>query len=70
MNGITLEFLKLVFEIMTDQQLVESANGSKMVSDNVNSPAHYNHGGVECIEALKAATVGLQTGGERRCRNR
>lgn len=24
MNGITLEFLKLVFEIMTDQQLVEA----------------------------------------------
>lgn len=31
------------------------ANGSKKVSDNVNSPAHYNQGCVECIEALKAA---------------
>ena len=24
MNGITLEFMKLVFEIMADQQLVEA----------------------------------------------
>lgn len=32
-----------------------SSNGGKMVTDNVNSPAHYNQGGVECIEALKAA---------------
>lgn len=32
-----------------------SANGSKMVSDNVNHPAHYTAGGIECIDALKAA---------------
>jgi hypothetical protein len=24
--------------------------------DNVNHPAHYNQGGIECIEAIKAAT--------------
>jgi hypothetical protein len=23
--------------------------------DNVNHPAHYNQGGIECIEAIKAA---------------
>ena len=28
--------------------------------DNVDHPAHYNQGGVECIDALKAATVGLE----------
>ena len=28
--------------------------------DNVDRPAHYNQGGVECIDALKAATVGLE----------
>lgn len=28
--------------------------------DNVNHPEHYTAGGVECIEALKAATVGLE----------
>lgn len=26
--------------------------------DNVNHPIHYNQGGIECIEAIKAATVG------------
>ena len=29
-------------------------------NDTVNHPSHYTSGGVECIEALKAATVGLE----------
>ena len=29
-------------------------------NDNVNHPRHYNEGGIECIEALKAATTGLE----------
>lgn len=28
--------------------------------DNVNHPSHYTQGGIECIDALKAATVGLE----------
>lgn len=28
--------------------------------DNVNHPAHYTQGGIECIEAIEAATVGLE----------
>lgn len=28
-----------------------------MGKDNVNHPVHYTQGGIECIEALKAATV-------------
>lgn len=28
--------------------------------DNINHPAHYTQGGVECIEAIAAATVGLE----------
>lgn len=36
------------------------------MKDNVNSPAHYTQGGIECIEALKAATVG-KTGIEAVC---
>lgn len=28
--------------------------------DNVNHPSHYTQGGVECIDALAAATVNLQ----------
>ena len=29
-----------------------------MEYDVVNKPRHYNQGGIECIDALKAATVG------------
>ena len=29
-------------------------------SDNVNHPSHYTQGGIECIDALKAAVVGLK----------
>ena len=27
------------------------------MNDNVNHPKHYNQGGIECIDAIKAATV-------------
>ena len=37
-----------------------------MQKDNVNHPSHYTHGGIECIDAIKAATVGL-TGIEAVC---
>ena len=30
------------------------------MNDNVNHPSHYTQGGVECIEALKAATANLK----------
>ena len=36
------------------------------VPDAVNHPSHYTQGGIECIDALKAATVGL-TGIEAVC---
>lgn len=36
------------------------------MSDNVNHPSHYNQGGIECIDAIKAATVG-KTGIEAFC---
>ncbi len=29
------------------------------MTDNVNSPSHYTQGGIECIEAIKAACQGL-----------
>lgn len=29
-----------------------------LVADNVNHPKHYTQGGIECIDAIKAATVG------------
>lgn len=36
------------------------------MSDNVNHPQHYTQGGIECIDALKAATIG-KTGIEAVC---
>ena len=33
---------------------------SNKESDNVNHPAHYTQGGIECIDALAAATTNLQ----------
>lgn len=36
------------------------------MADNVNHPQHYTQGGIECIDALKAATVG-KTGIEAVC---
>lgn len=38
----------------------EAPNVELMKIDNVNSPAHYCKGGIECIDAIKSATVGLQ----------
>lgn len=31
-----------------------------MMTDNVNHPKHYTQGGVECIDALAAATINLK----------
>lgn len=33
---------------------------STLKDDNVNSPAHYTQGGIECIDAIKAAVIGLK----------
>lgn len=30
------------------------------MNDMVNHPTHYTAGGIECIDGLKAATVGLE----------
>ena len=32
----------------------------KSNKDNVNHPSHYTQGGIECIDALEAATTGLE----------
>lgn len=38
----------------------EALKENKLNVDMVNSPAHYTAGKVECIDALEAATTGLQ----------
>lgn len=47
------------YEVIEDAQTV-SGDTPTETHDNVDHPAHYNQGGVECIDALKAATVGLE----------
>lgn len=42
------------------QQLDSSYVPSDKVSDNVHSPSHYCKGGLECIEAIRAACEGLE----------
>ena len=39
---------------------------TNMNKDNVNHPSHYTQGDIECIDAIKAATVG-KTGIEAAC---
>lgn len=50
---------------INDNCTVQYADG-KPVHDAVNHPAHYTAGGIECIDALEAATAGL-TGIEAVC---
>lgn len=60
---------KKSFVRFTDDELIaahaelcgtEEDEGPKQgeINDAVEHPAHYNQGGIECIEAIKAATVG------------
>ena len=47
------EIKDLASRIEKLQEVIEK--GSNMKSYNVNSPAHYRQGGIECIEAIKAS---------------
>lgn len=57
---------------VNDDRLLTSLNDLPLVSekypkhDMVNHPSHYTQGGIECIDAIKAATVG-KTGIEAVC---
>lgn len=49
------------FDEWSDDKLAIAYEEVKMdggSTDMVNHPKHYNQGGIECIDALKAATVG------------
>ena len=46
-----------------DQKIIVESHGEKVsinakAYDPVQHPLHYNQGGIECIDAIKAATVG------------
>lgn len=51
----------------SEQQSVIIAQREPVATnDNINHPSHYTQGGIECIDAIKAATVG-KTGIEAVC---
>ena len=37
----------------------EEMSDNEKISDNVNHPVHYTHGGIECIDAIEAAVTGM-----------
>lgn len=47
-------------DIIAQRERVTSINDDRLAQciDNVNHPKHYTQGGIECIDAIKAATVG------------
>lgn len=58
------DMIQLVSDCFKDGADIEHAkqteNEHEQKSDKVNHPAHYTAGKVECIDALEAATTGLQ----------
>lgn len=56
--------------LIAQRERVTSINDDRLARDmgldNVNHPKHYTQGGIECIDAIKAATVG-KTGIEATC---
>ena len=54
------------YVVIAQRERVTSVNDDRLVHDVVNHPSHYTQGGIECIDAIKAATVG-KTGIEAVC---
>ena len=48
--------MKAKEESMASLQSMANANWVKQQTDMVNSPPHYNKAGIECIDAIAAAT--------------
>lgn len=44
--------------LIAQRERVTSVNDDRLAHDMVNHPSHYTQGGIECIDAIKAATVG------------
>ena len=70
-KGICLPDVIATYSARPDQELIghrESVTDAASVatSDMVNHPSHYTQGGIECIDAITAATVG-KTGIEAVC---
>lgn len=46
------------YTLIAQRERVTSVNDDRLAHDMVNHPSHYTQGGIECIDAIKAATVG------------
>ena len=63
-----------IYETMTDEEAIRQIENTEVhhkllrltnhqepkEPDNVNHPSHYTRGGIECIDAIKAAIIGLE----------
>lgn len=76
-----LDYKKGAYKILAQRELVTNVNDDRLLAslndlplvsekypkrDMVNHPSHYTQGGIECIDAITAATVG-KTGIEAVC---
>lgn len=58
MVGRPVRFLLEYWNIVAQRELVTSVNDDRLAHDMVNHPPHYTQGGIECIDAITAATGG------------
>ena len=70
-RGIRLPNVIATYSARLDQELIAQRErvtdaAPAVTNDNVNHPSHYTQGSIECIDAIKAATVG-KTGIEAVC---
>lgn len=58
----THDYYQVPYCVYHYQQLMDGkmAVAKPIKKENVNHPSHYNQGGIECIDALEAATNGLE----------
>ncbi len=57
-NGMSIRGQLNDMEVIAQRERVTSINDDRLAHDMVNHPKHYTQGGIECIDAIKAATVG------------
>lgn len=50
----------LMLPVEYSEDVGDPATATDTPTDSVNHPEHYTQGGVECIDAIKAATAGLE----------
>ena len=59
-NPASIEHLAHQIEKAKEMLTKELSSGKKEVNDNVNRPAHYTQGSIECIDAIKIIIQNLK----------